>query len=371
MSNTTSQTWDDVVLGGGIFGTALALELAGRRRRVLLLEAEPALLSRASHANQARVHSGYHYPRSFLTASRSRANFHAFVADYAEAVDRTVKSYYAVARHSSSCTAKTFAELCRRISAPCRPAGDRVRKLVDPALVEEIFEVEEFVFDATALREIVARRLERAGVDVRLGARARRVARPAGALAVEIESPHGTVETLSREVWVCTYAAMNAVLEGSGLPSIPLRHELAELALVRVPDELRDKGLTFVDGPFFSLLPFPSRDLHTLSHVRYTPHGSFTEPPPAHVPSPPPASRVSYMLRDAARFLPVAARCEYVESLWEYKTLLPRSDDNDSRPILFRQDHGVTGLHCVLGGKIDNIYELGPALRERFQGKAA
>ena len=31
-------------------------------------------------------------------------------------------------------------------------------------------------------------------------------------------------------------------------------------------------GVTIMDGPFMSSIPFPQRNLHSLTHVRYTPH---------------------------------------------------------------------------------------------------
>ena len=72
----TAATADAVVVGGGFFGCKIAIEL--RRRgfsHVVLCERESALMRRASYANQARVHNGYHYPRSLVTAERSRRNF--------------------------------------------------------------------------------------------------------------------------------------------------------------------------------------------------------------------------------------------------------------------------------------------------------
>jgi hypothetical protein len=64
------------------------------------------------------------------------------------------------------------------------------------------------------------------------------------------------------------------------------------------------------------------------------------------------------MIRDAARYMPILSECEYVESLWEIKTVLPRSERDDSRPILFQRHQGLANLHCVLGAKIDNIFDL-------------
>ena len=67
---------DAIVIGGGFYGVVIAIYLARQRglQRVTLVEREGALLTRASYNNQARVHNGYHYPRSILTAYRSRAS---------------------------------------------------------------------------------------------------------------------------------------------------------------------------------------------------------------------------------------------------------------------------------------------------------
>ncbi len=74
---------DAVIIGGGFYGAAIALYLARQRgfREILLIEREAELLTRASYNNQARVHNGYHYPRSFTTAYRSRINLPRFVRD--------------------------------------------------------------------------------------------------------------------------------------------------------------------------------------------------------------------------------------------------------------------------------------------------
>ena len=52
-----SCTADAVIIGGGFYGSAIAIYLAKTRglRRVILLERESKLLVRASYNNQARV----------------------------------------------------------------------------------------------------------------------------------------------------------------------------------------------------------------------------------------------------------------------------------------------------------------------------
>jgi hypothetical protein len=64
------------------------------------------------------------------------------------------------------------------------------------------------------------------------------------------------------------------------------------------------------------------------------------------------------MSRDARRYLPCLADAPYLGSLWEVKTVLPQCEGNDARPILFKRHLEPAGLVSVMGGKIDNVYDL-------------
>lgn len=373
------ERFDVLVVGGGFYGLYLAEFLARRFARVVLCERGPELMRRASYANQARVHNGYHYPRSVLTAIRSRVNFPRFVDEFRPAVDSTFEKVYAVARRTSKVTAEQFVGCMKRIGAPIEPAPASVKKLFDAALVEDVFRTREFAFDAVKLKELIAERVRRAGVEVRLSTSVETVSPlSGGSLRVRLADR----ELHAGTVFCCGYAQTNAVAAASGLPVIPLKHELAEMALVEVPSPLKGLGVTVMDGPFFSCMPFPPRGLHTLSHVRYTPHGHWFDAASApHTPAydvfenVPKESTFPAMVRDAARFLPALSGCEYRGSLWEVKTVLPRSETDDSRPILFRPDHGAANYHVVMGGKIDNVYDVADEIaahlgRTRTRGAA-
>lgn len=362
----STQTYDAVVIGGGFFGCSLARHLHTFMDRVLLVEREGELLQRASYANQARVHNGYHYPRSLLTALRSRVNFDRFVADYAECVSDGFEKLYPIAASFSHVTASQFRIFCERIGAPIERASPERRALFDSDRVEDVFRVREFAFDAVKLRERVKRELREAGTEVRLRTEAAKLTpRKDDAIEVRLESAGAGDEVLARYVFNCTYARLNPILAASGLPTLPLKYELAEMALVEVPPELQGLGVTVMCGPFFSVMPFPSRGLHTFSHVRYTPHHAWQDltdglqrDPYLHLEGWPLRSNFERMLRDARRYLPALDGVRYVESLWEMKTVLPASEVDDSRPILFKVGHGLKNLICLMGGKIDNIYDV-------------
>jgi glycine/D-amino acid oxidase-like deaminating enzyme len=361
----STERFDAIVIGGGVIGCSVALYLRDRGDSVILLEREPDLLLRASFRNQARVHNGYHYPRSLLTGLRSRVNFPRFVEEFGDCVESDFDKYYAVARNFSKVTGEQFARFCRRIEAPLEPAPARVLALFNRHMVDAVFTVREYAFDADRLRTRLRERLDQAGVVVRTDAAARRIdLYPTSELRVEYERDGSMRAAVAPRVFNCTYSNLNELLRASSLPLIPLKHELTEIALVTMPEELRGIGVTVMCGPFFSFMPFPARRLHSFTHVRYTPHEWWSEDADSsghdevRDASQDPPSQFARMLRDARRYLPAVATAEHVESLFETKTVLPSSEIDDSRPILFRANHGLPGLTCILGGKIDNIYDV-------------
>jgi glycine/D-amino acid oxidase-like deaminating enzyme len=362
--------FDAVVVGGGFYGARLALMLGELGKQVLLVEREPELLARASLRNQARVHNGYHYPRSILTSLRSRLNYARFVDDYAECVDQSFPHYYAIGRRMSKITAAQFGEFCRRIGAPLSAAPADAKKLFDADRIDSVFEVQECAFDAAKLRARMVSDLAEAGVDVSMNTAAARVAsRGDGGAVVTLARGGDEYEVDADLVFNCTYSHLNRLLVNSAAAPIPMKHELTEMALVEPPAELAGAAVTVMDGPFFSLMPYPSRGLFTLSHVRYTPHCSWHDASGAPIYDGDSllanrASRFVHMTRDATRYLPSMRGARYVDSLWEVKTVMPRSEQDDSRPILLRRSAEHPACITVLGAKIDSVYDVEDALRK-------
>lgn len=362
----SAQRVDAVVIGAGFFGLYLAEHLARRGRSVLICEKESGAMQRASYTNQARVHNGYHYPRSVLTALRSRVSFPRFVAEFPDCIVRSFEKYYLIARLLSKVTAQQYALFCRRIGACCDPAPARLLSLVNPRMIEAAYATVEYAFDADKLRGLMLDRVRNAGVTIRYSTRVTRLTRSgADGLEVELQDAHGAEVVQAQQALNCTYSLLNDVLARSGIDVVPLKHELTEMALVEPPEPLKDFGITVMCGPYFSVMPFPARGLHSFSHVRYTPHHEWQDAPGKSYHDP--HARLERtekhtawpaIIRDASRYLPVLDDCRYRESMWEVKTVLPRSEADDSRPILFRRDHGLKGLHCILGGKIDNVYDV-------------
>src|SRR5258708_8709737 len=166
--------YDAVVVGGGFFGCSIAHYLKREGNAVLLVEREDQLFRRASYANQARIHNGYHYPRSLHTAYRSRVNFQSFIEDFPECVVDSFTKLYCVSRSRSQVSARQFERFCRIIGAPLKPARARYVKLFNPRLIESVYEVTEYAFDSRILRDIMRRNLNAAGAGKGPGQRVQR-----------------------------------------------------------------------------------------------------------------------------------------------------------------------------------------------------
>lgn len=355
-----------IIIGGGFFGLYLADYLARRKHEVLLLEKDPAFMTRASFNNQARVHNGYHYPRSILTALRSRVSFPRFCRDFSPAIVDTFRKYYLIGRLLGKVTAGQYRQFCSRIGAPCQPVRDSFTDLVNTQLIEDVFLTEEVAFDALELKKLVVEQAQDSGAKLLLGARAERVRQVGSRIELTFTREGEVFRECADRVFNCTYSMLNYLFRDGDIEMIPLKHEMTEMCLVDVPDCLKNIGLTVMCGPFFSVMPFPARGCHSFSHVRYTPHYDWNDREHTsyvnahdHMASVDVASDWTKMKYDARRYIPVLAECRYRSSLFEVKTVLPRSEEDDSRPILFRPHHGgIHGFHCILGGKIDNVYDV-------------
>jgi glycine/D-amino acid oxidase-like deaminating enzyme len=361
-----AQPIDALIIGGGFYGAAIAVYLARQRglRHIVLVEREAALMQRASYNNQARVHNGYHYPRSFTTAYRSRVNLPRFVSDWPTIIKQDFTKLYAIARRNSKVTARQFERFCRDIGAPTQPASPALRSLFEPRLIEAVFEVQEFAFDSSKLAQWAEQALREYEVQVRCQTQVTALYRGTeGGIEAVLRQADGSESRLScRYAFNCTYSGLNQL--GGDFPGIQaqLKQEITEMPLLQMPAALNSLGITLMDGPFFSMMPFPAKGLHSLSHVRYTPHLHWQDEPGRnpyeklqHYPR---QSRVDHMLRDVERYIPAVRGARYVESLFEVKTVLVMNESNDARPILFEKHAHLPGSYSVLGGKIDNIYDV-------------
>lgn len=360
-----SESCDFLIIGGGFYGCCLSLFLRSVSERVTLVEAGSKLMDRASRINQARVHSGFHYPRSVLTAVKSMVLNRRFAADFPAAIVDDFQMLYAVARRHSKVPAKRFFRMFAEMGAPIAAATPSQAALFNPDMIEAVFACTEHAFDYSVLMPLMENQLAASAVRVHMNR---------AVVGIEERSDHVIVRfsdgghVVSKFVFNVTYSQINNLLRTAGLRQARLKHELTEIALLRPPTQLVGYGVTIMDGPFFSTMPYPAEALYSLTHVRYTPHASWTDNPAAADPTTPrrsftPDSRHRHMILDGSRYLPCLASSEWIHSLYEIKTVLMKNEDDDGRPILFHRHPSTSRVISILGAKIDNVYDMFDVVR--------
>jgi glycine/D-amino acid oxidase-like deaminating enzyme len=371
------EKFDYIIIGGGIFGCYAARYLAGKGAKVALLEKETRLFQKASLVNQARLHSGYHYPRSIATAALSDEHKARFTEEHRPFVHATFEQYYAVDRFGSFTDPKQFERFCEYLNVRCERVENH--PLFNYDRLEALYRTEEYSFDPVLLGIYYRGQVEHhPGISVMKSARLKAV--HADGQNWRLVLSHGDAATEvtleSSTVINATYAATNAVNRLFGVSDIHLTHEISEIAFITSP-QFGDRGLTVMDGPFGSIMPYGQSGLLSLSSVAYTHHKiSYDNLPrfdcqvpedPSCTPEAPgictecprrPISNARKMLAQMTRYFADSVHFEHLFSYYTIKSKLKASFIDDSRPTEISQLHDIPRFYCLFAGKINSIYEV-------------
>lgn len=364
-SDPSQITYDIVIIGGGFYGCYLASHFAGKGQRVLICEMSSAVMHRASAVNQARVHSGFHYPRSYVTALRSLQNHQRFIQDFQLAICQDFEMLYAIARHGTKVSSERFYGMFSSMNAPIRKASSTQQAIFDPDRVDGVFSCTEYAFDYEKLRDIQLTRMVDLPVEISFNTKVTHIAQN-GQQDIKVSVAGGRSVSCA-QVFNVSYSMLNSVLRASGIAPVALKHELVEIALVDRPSYLTGLGVTVMDGPFFSMMPWPAARAYSLTHVRHTPHFSWTDEISSKdaysfAEDLPATTRWKHMAAAAMQFYASKELIRWRRSLFDIKTVPTKNEGDDGRPILLVRHGEVPGLFSVLGSKIDNVYDLIEAL---------
>lgn len=368
--------YDKIIIGGGIYGLYSAMRAARNGgQHILLIEKESEPFKRATYINQARVHMGYHYPRSYSTAIKSRNYFDRFVEDYGFCILKNFKKIYATSKAFSWTAADEFEKFCAAADIPCKNvnAGEYFK----PNMCDGVFETQEYTYDAGILKEYMLNEARAGGAELLFGQAVTGIKKTDNGDAYEVTVSDGR-KFSSPFILNAAYASVNEIIKMLGFEHIKLKYELCEIILCETKGALKDTGITVMDGPFFSLMPFGKTGLHSLTSVTFTPHitsyellPSFTCQQKAESFCTPlslgncnecaakPASAWPYMAGLAKKYLnDKYSDFTFNKSLFSMKPILQASEIDDSRPTVIKTFSEKPYFISVLSGKINTIYDL-------------
>lgn len=260
-------TYDKIILGAGLYGLYAAEKCGAAGQRVLVLEKDPTPFRRATYINQARVHMGYHYPRSYSTAIKSAHYFERFCRDYDFCLLREFDQVYATSAHFSWTNAEEFRRFCAAANIRCDDVAPS--KYFNPGQCDGAFLTTEYTYDANILKEHFLKRIAgMENVTVLYSRKPEAIKQAGGVWQVKA----GDVTAEAPFLLNATYAGVNEVHAMLGFEPFKIKYELCEIILCTVNEKLKDTGITVMDGPFFSIMPFGRTGYHSLTSVTFTPH---------------------------------------------------------------------------------------------------
>ncbi len=370
--------FDKIIIGGGLYGLYSALICGKNKQNVLVLEYDSESFMRATYINQARVHMGYHYPRSFSTAIKSAHYFERFHADYKDCILSEFDQIYATSADFSWTNAQQFKKFCKEANIRCDEISPE--KYFLPGKCDGAFLTQEYTYDARLLREKLLKQIrDYKNITLCYQARIDTIVEDGKEYVITMQD-----KTTYRTGFIlnATYASVNQVIRKLGFSPFEIKYELCEIILCKGNDALKNVGLTVMDGPFFSIMPFGKSGYHSLTSVTFTPHvTSYDEVPTfscqqecvkgyctpewlgnCNACSAKPDTAWPYMSSLARKYMREELGFEYQKSLFSMKPILKASEIDDSRPTVIKEfSHNPTFV-SVLSGKINTVYDLDEVL---------
>ena len=181
-----------------------------------------------------------------------------------------------------------------------------------------------------------------------------------------------------------SYASVNQIIDlvNKDYEKFKIKYELCEIILCKVNEKLKNTGITVMDGPFFSIMPFGKTGYHSLTSVTFTPHITSYDSVPTfdcqqksggycskehlgncNLCKAKPKSAWPYMSKLVRKYLKEDFKFEYVKSLFSMKPILMASEIDDSRPTVIKKFSSNPTFISVLSGKINTVFDLDEVLK--------
>lgn len=375
--------YDKIIIGAGIYGLYSSAKVGSRNESVLTIEYDNEPFARATYINQARVHMGYHYPRSLSTAKKSANYYRRFHEDFGFAIHDSFKQIYATSAKFSWTNAEAFKHFCEAADIKCEEVS--ASTYFNSGMCDGAFLTEEDTYDAKIICDYYIDKLSQMkNVSIQYGVRIEKIIRTNEEYIIEYTIGEIRYKAAAPFVLNATYASTNQIIDkivdgtsgqNVNFQKFKIKYEQCEIVLCSVDERLRNIGLTVMDGPFFSIMPFGKTGYHSLTSVTFTPHvTSYDELPtfncqngmncsPAQLENcnlcpHKPESAWDHMNHLACKYMKPEYGFSYVKSLYSMKPILKSSEVDDSRPTAIRINSKEPTMISVLSGKINTVYDL-------------
>ncbi len=343
-----------VVIGCGIFGAEIALNASNIGLSVKVFEANEDILLGASMNNQNRLHLGFHYPRDLETGIQSIRGFDLFKNKYEKCIQSNFLNTYFIASNNSLTDMDEYLIFCKELGVPFKNINSEDLPIKLEGVGRGI-SCNEVVYDCEMLRGIVQENIKKNNIDISLKSRVEKISKNDGLFTLKITSG----EEVDADVVInATYGASNYLTEQLGI-LVPER--LYEYTVVPIVELDIDKiGITIMDGPFLTILPFGKTNKFLLYHVDLSVIDSEVNTKlnlEWLSKKTSPLSKIdkkeyfNIMIEECSNFIPALKNSKLIDFLEGPRMVLPKRDESDERPSIITNTNDYIE---VFSGKIDH-----------------
>tara|TARA_B100000579_G_scaffold197436_1_gene161334 strand:+ start:449 stop:1483 length:1035 start_codon:yes stop_codon:yes gene_type:complete len=323
-----------LVVGAGIFGMTTSVELAKLGYQVTLHEELDDVMECASGINQYRLHSGYHYPRSKVTALECLQSIQEFKSKYQYCViNGSMEHYYSISSENSLISCNEYIQFLNDIGLPFKKV--KPFKGCDLTIT-----VEEELFDPKILKRFLIDDLSLYNVELKLN--------------------HKTNKNEFSDfdyIVISTYSKINELVDNKR----EYQFEVCEKPVVKLPDEYKNKSIVVMDGPFMCLDPYGNTDYHVLGNVVHAIHSTNIGYEPIvgdkfknylnkGIIENPKVTNIDKFIDTGKNYFDGFEDLKHIGSMYTIRTVLSNREHDDARPTIVNRESD--NIFSIFSGKI-------------------
>ena len=339
-----------LVIGAGIFGTTIAIELKKNNIDCVLVEKNDDIFSGASGNNTGRVHLGYHYPRDIETAVQSFQNAKKFSERFQNAILRKIpNNYYIVNDEQNLTSVENFEEFCKITNLPIRSLLRE--EIVDTGVkfdkIEVGFQTQEELCDLSILSKLIGSELKDLKIPIYFGHKIQSILN----IDNSYEAKSTTSTFIAEKVIVCTY--MQSI---GGMDFSEYKYENTLVPLIKL--DYPKVGNTLIDGPFCSVLPYgKEKDLFSIYSVPYSRIEKYTNI----------KSQTMKILDHVSQYFNNISDGEIVKTLKSQRAIDMRTNNTAKRTSEIIKLDSSGDLILIQSGKLDHVIAISQKICEEIR----
>jgi hypothetical protein len=220
-----------MIIGGGIYGCILAIELSKNNNNIILNEKNNDILQETTKYNLWRIHKGYHYPRCNYTAQLCKKSYKLFYEKYSTCLIK-YKHIYCIAKYNSKITTNEYINFMNHNDLSYNQISNLTE--FNENQIDSTFMVDERLYNISKLNTLITYNLKKQKIKLNINKEIK-------------EYNNKYCNTILTSYWNNNNIINNNII---------YEYQICEVCIIKLPKNFKNMSITIMDGPFISLNPY-------------------------------------------------------------------------------------------------------------------